>query len=97
MLNAGRFPPVQGFKARKLVSGNSPPEPQDRLFDYQQLAHLEVSGVQSANFGWENSHLDPLPSSDCMDRVHGGQVCGDMVDTFQRKLAGCGYYALACE
>jgi len=46
-----------------------PHEPQDRLFGNQQLAHLEVAGVQSANLGLENSHPDPLPAGE--DRGEG--------------------------
>ena len=35
--------------------------------------------------------------SPCMDWVHSGQVCGDMVDSRQFPLAVYEPYALACE
>ena len=48
---------------RSQKSGAPPHEPQGRLFDYQQLAHLEVAGVQSANRSG-NSHPGPLPGAE---------------------------------
>jgi hypothetical protein len=61
-----------------------------------RLAALVVLVIKSGSV-YSDLFRPPLPPGACMDLVHSGQVCGDMVDRCQRKLAGYEPYALACE
>jgi RNA polymerase sigma-70 factor (ECF subfamily) len=78
--NYSLSPPGRGEGQGEGILFSPPPhEPQDRLFDYQRLAHLEVAGVQSAKKVSENSHPGQKIGSEPHD-PH--PACGHLLPRF---------------